>query len=492
MARGTRRHEIEALPPRPASAARVPRLSGPAPMFAESPSTLRGEFAATLRLAGPLAVANLLQMLTYAIDVIFIARLGEDELAASALSVAVFGFLSWALSGLTGAVAPLAAAELGARAPALRPVRRTVRMALWLSATTGAAAMLICALGEPFMRLTGQEPRIAALAGDYMAVLLWAMVPMVAANVLRNFVATLGRPMLATVITGGGIAVNAIANYALIFGNLGAPALGLRGAGLATVITSLAILGAYIAAIRLDPRLRRYRIFGYFWRPDWPRFAALVRVGMPIALAIMAEAGIFGTAAFLMGRIGATELAAHTVALQIAALAFQVPFGVSQAATIRVGYFHGAREAAGVGRAGWAAVALGTGFMILTALAMLFAPEWLLRIYIDPRSPANAALAGLAVTYLAVASAFQLFDGIQVVAAGALRGLQDTRTPMWIAVFSYWVPGFGLAIWLGLHTPLEGVGVWIGLAGGLTCAAILLLVRWHRRGRLGLVDYPAR
>jgi MATE family multidrug resistance protein len=444
--------------------------------------------AATLRIAAPLAAANLLQMLTYAVDVIFIARLGEDELAASALSVAVFGFLLWALSGLTGAVAPLAAAEIGARAPALRPVRRTVRMALWLSVLSGALAMLLCALAESFMRLTGQEPRIAALAGEYMDVLLWAMVPMIAATVLRHFVATLGRPMLATVITGGGIVVNAVANYALIFGNLGAPAMGLQGAGLATVITSLAVFGAYVLAIRLDPRLHRYRVFGHLWRPDWSRFAALVQIGTPIALAIMAEAGVFGAAAFLMGRIGATELAAHTVALQIAALAFQVPFGVSQAATIRVGYFFGAGDAAGIGRAGWSAVVLGTAFMVLTALVMLLAPEWLLRIYIDPGSPANATLAGLAVTYLMVAAAFQLFDGIQVVAIGALRGLQDTRIPMWIAVFSYWVPGFGLAAGLGLNSPLEGIGVWIGLAAGLVCAAAMLLVRWHRRDWLGLVE----
>jgi len=347
--------------------------------------------------------------------------------------------------------------------------------------------MVLCALAEPFMLLTGQLPRIAALAGEYMQVLLWAMVPMVAAGVLRSFVSTLGRPVLATLITAAGIGVNALGNYTFIFGNFGAPALGLQGAAWATVVTSLVTLSAYVLAIRLVPGLHRYHVFGYFWRPDWPRFAALLRIGTPIALTVTAEAGIFGTAAFLMGLIGAAELAAHTVALQIAALAFQVPFGVSQAATIRVGYFHGARDALGVTRAGWAAVVLGTGFMMLTALLMILAPELLLRIYIDPHSGTNAALGALAISYLTVASAFQLTDGIQVVAAGALRGLQDTRIPMWIAIFSYWVPGFGLAAGLGLYTPLEGVGVWIGLATGLTFAAALLLLRWHWRGRLGLV-----
>src|SRR5690606_30413568 len=165
----------------------------------------RGEAAATFRLGWPLALANLLQMLIYAIDVIFIARLGEAPLAASALTVAILGLLLWALSGLTGAVAPLIAAELGARAPALRPIRRATRMAMWLAVLSGLAGMALCTLAEPFMLLTGQEPRIARLADEYMAVLLFSLVPMLIANVLRSFVSALGRPILATVITAGGI-----------------------------------------------------------------------------------------------------------------------------------------------------------------------------------------------------------------------------------------------------------------------------------------------
>ena len=187
-----------------------------------------------------------------------------------------------------------------------------------------------------------------------------------------------------------------------------------------------------------------------------------------------------------MGNIGTAQLAAHTVALQIAALAFQVPFGVGQAATIRVGYFYGARDPEGMKRAGWAAIAIGTGFMGLTALAMIVAPRYLLAIYVDPWDPANSVLIGYALTYIVIAAAFQLFDGMQAVAAGALRGLQDTRVPMWIAAFAYWVPGIGTSVVLGFLTPLEGVGVWIGLATGLTVAAALLIWRWTARDRLGL------
>ena len=446
----------------------------------------RGEFAATLRLSWPLAAANLLQMLTYAVDVIFIARLGEAQLAASALAVALFGLVLWAMSGLTGAVAPVIAADLGARAPALRPVRRGIRMALWLALMSGILGMGLCLLLGPLMRATGQDAQIVGLANEYNTVIVWSLVPMLFNNVLRSFVSALDRPILATLITAAGIGVNALANYAFIFGHLGAPELGLKGAGVATIITALATLAAYIAAIRLDPRLHRYHIFGRWWAPDWERFRQIVRIGTPIALTITAEAGIFGAAAFLMGNIGTAQLAAHTVALQIAALAFQVPFGVGQAATIRVGYFYGARDPEGMKRAGWAAIAIGTGFMGLTALAMIIAPRYLLAIYVDPWDPANAVLIGYALTYIVIAAAFQLFDGMQAVAAGALRGLQDTRVPMWIAAFAYWVPGIGTSVVLGFLTPLEGVGVWIGLATGLTVAAALLIWRWTARDRLGL------
>jgi len=452
----------------------------------------RAELGATLRLSWPLAAANLLQMLTYAIDVIFIARLGEDQLAASALAIALFGLVLWALSGLTGAVAPVAAAELGERAPALRPVRRSVRMALWLAVFSGVAGIGICLLLGPLMHVTGQQAQITALAIEYNSLLVLSLVPMLFNNVLRSFVSTLDRPIFATAITAGGIFVNALANYAFIFGNLGAPELGLQGAAVATILTTLTTLAAYVVAIRLDPRLHRYRVFGRWWSPDWPRLLHIVRIGTPIALTITAEAGIFGAAAFLMGNIGASQLAAHTVALQIAALTFQVPFGVGQAATIRVGYFYGARDPDGMKRAGWTAIVVGTGFMAFTALLMIAIPKPLIAIYVDPWDPKNAVLVGFALQYIVIAAAFQLFDGMQAVAAGALRGLQDTRIPMWIAAFAYWVPGIGTALALGFYTPLEGVGVWIGLATGLTVAAALLGWRWHRREALGLTRREAK
>jgi MATE family multidrug resistance protein len=450
-------------------------------------SPFRVELGATLRLAGPLALANMLQMAVYALDVIFVARLGPHALAASSLAVAIFALINFGFLGLTGAVAPLIAAELGRRKHAVREVRRSVRMALWLAACGGLGGMVLCQFGEPFMRLTGQDPAIAETAGWFLALLSLSLVPILITNVLRMFVSAMGRPVFATLVTALAILVNGLGNWALVFGHLGLPAMGLAGSAVSTLLTGLFTVVAYALAIRADRRLRRYRILGRWWRPEWPRFREIVRLGVPIGLTVVAEGGLFSSAAFLMGRLGEVELAAHTVALQVAAFFFQVPFGVGQAATIRVGYHYGARDAAGAGHAGWAALAIGLAFVGISATAMWAFPRSIIAAYVDVAAPANAMMVALAVQYLAVAAAFQLVDGAQAVAAGALRGLQDTRVPMVIAVAGYWLTGFVTAVVLGFATPLAGVGIWIGLAAGLTAVAIALVWRWHRREPIGLL-----
>ena len=447
----------------------------------------RTEMRETLLLAVPLAAANLLQMLIYAIDVIFVARLGETALAAASLATTLFGLMMWCFSGLTGACAPLIAAELGRRAHAVREVRRTLRMALWLAVCCGVAGMVVASQGEAILRLTGQDAEVSRQAGRFLDILLWAMIPNVMASVLRNFVSTLGRPIFATAITVLAIVVNGVGNYAFVFGNLGAPALGLDGSAISSVITSLAMLAAYALVIVRDKRMRRYRVFGRWWRPEWARFADVVRIGLPIALIILAEGGLFSSASFLMGLIGKAELAGHTVALQVAALAFQIPFGIGQAATIRVGYFYGAGDREAIGRAGRAALILALSYMALPATLMILAPLFVLQLYVDPAAPQNAAMVGHAVQFLMVAAAFQLFDGVQAVLAGALRGLQDTRVPMIFALTGYWLFGFATSVVLGFFTPLKGLGVWFGLAVGLVVVAALLYHRWQRRESLGLL-----
>lgn len=455
-------------------------------------SLWRTELAATLRLSWPLALANLLQMLIWAIDVFFVARLGEFELAASSLAVSLFSILVWGTITLVSMVAALISAELGRARFAIAEVRRSVRMGMWLSVICGVLVMIVLSQTEAILLAAGQRPDLAERAFDYMAIVLWSTIPLLAASVLRSFVSALGRPIFATAITALAIGVNALGNYALVFGNLGAPALGLEGSAIATVFTSLFILAAYTVAIEWDRRLRRYAIWGRFWRPEWDRLRDLVVLGTPVFFTTIAEAGLFGGAALLMGLIGESELAGHTIALQVAAFAFQIPFGVSQAATIRVGYHYGARNHAAIRRAGAVALLLAVLFMSFTASLMVLMPHAILGLYIDTAQTANAAMMGFALQYIVIAALFQLVDGLQVVAAGALRGLQDTRVPMWMAIFSYWVPGFGTSYYLGFYTPLAGVGVWIGFAVGLSFATLLLTGRWMMRERLGLADRPAR
>jgi len=305
--------------------------------------------------------------------------------------------------------------------------------------------------------------------------------------VMRTAAAALGRPGWAFVVTGLALGVSILANWMLVFGNLGAPALGLEGSAWASVISLVAMALAYVAILFFDPRLRRYRLFGRWWVTEWSRFREIVRLGVPIMLTWTFEGALFGGAAILMGLIGVDSVAAHAVALNIAAIAFQVPFGIAQAATIRVGMAYGAADAAWISRAGRVALILGIGFMGLTAAAIWLTPRLFVSAYIDVDAPQNAAVVALAVKFLAVAAMFQLVDGAQAVAAGVLRGLQDTRVPMIIALFGYWVIGFGTSGLLGFYFGLAGVGVWLGLAVGLLVVSILLMWRWHARARLGLL-----
>jgi MATE family multidrug resistance protein len=452
----------------------------------------RSELAATLRLAWPLAAANLLQMLVFALDVVFVARLGERPLAAISLSIALFGTLMWMFIGATGMVSALISAALGEGVGVVRKVRRATRMGLWLSVVTGLAVMAVCWFGESILLASGQDADIAAMAGSYLRILMWCSIPSIAANVLRSYVSALGRPYIATAIIAVQIGVAALTNYAFIFGNLGAPELGLDGAAVATNITVGFTLIAYIVMIAAYRDLSRFRIFARLWAYDAQALRTLVVLGAPVALTILAEAGLFNFAAFMMGLIGASQLAGHTLALQIAALAFQVPFGIGQAATIRVGYFYGARDTAGVARAGWTAIALGGAFMGVTAAIMVLFPRAVISLYVDPGAPENAAMVRYALQFLVVAAAFQLFDGVQAVAAGALRGVQDTRTPMVIALLSYWIPGLGAMLWLGFYTPLAGMGIWTGLLVGLAIVAAALAARWALRERLHLLPWQAR
>ena len=440
-------------------------------------------------LAYPLILTNLAQSLIHATDVVLIGRLGADSLAAAALGINLYVFCLIFGMGLLTAVAPMVASERGRRWNSVRDVRRTVRQAMWSAVIVVLPMWALLWHSRAILVLLGQEAVLATQAESLVRYLMWALLPAFLYLVLRNFLAALERPGWSLAVALGAVVVNALVNTALIYGvePIGLPALGLPGAGIGSTITVTLEFLVLAFIISRHRRFRRYHLFGRFWRPDWARLRLFWRLGLPIAATLTLEVGIFNAAVFLMGLIGTASLAAHQIAIQIASLAFMVPMGLAQAVTVRVGHAFGRGDRVAVARAGWTSFWLGTGFMCVTAALMWAAPTHLTGIFIDVADPANAEVTALAVSFLAVAALFQIFDGAQAVGAGMLRGLHDTSVPMAFALFGYWVVGMGTAIALGFAYDWEGVGIWIGLAAGLAAVSLLMLVRWIRREQLGLI-----
>ena len=447
----------------------------------------RDEIRATLSLAWPLILTNVSQSLINATDVLLLGWVGPRTLAAGMLGVNLYvAFLIFGM-GLVYAASPILARQLGARRHSLREVRRTVRQTMWAATAIAIPVWIILWNAEPILILLGQEPALAAEAKSFVRALQWGFLPALLYLVLRSYVAALEKPIWSLVVGLAGVVFNALVNYGLIFGHFGLPQLGLVGAGIGSSLANSFMFAAMALVVTLHPRFRRYRLFGRFWRPDWERFRAVWRLGLPIAVTLALEVTIFNAAVFLMGWIGAEAVAAHAVALQLAALTFMVPLGLSQAVTVRVGLALGRRDRDGVTRAGWTAFTLGIGFMTLMALVMLAFPYRLVTLFLDPADPANAGVIPLAISYLFVAALFQIFDGAQAVGAGMLRGLHDTRIPMIYAATGYWVIGLATAYGLAFGLGWQGIGIWIGLAVGLAVVSFMMVARWLRRERLGLV-----
>ena len=447
------------------------------------------ELRATLALAWPLMLANLTMQLIQATDVVLLGWLGPKELAAAALALSLsFGMILFALGVLT-ASSPMIASALGERFNAVRDVRRTFRQSLWAAALMTVPTLIGLWNAEPIILAFGQEPELARLAAWFLKGYTWVIPPWMLFQVMRNFVSAMERPRWVLVISAAGIPLNALVSWALIFGKLGLPELGLIGGGIGSAIVWTAMALALFTVIVTDRQFRRFHLFGRFWRPDWPRFRQLFRLGGPIGLTMGFEGGVFSAAAYLMGLFGAPSVAAHQIALQIAATTFMIPLALGQAATVRVGLAYGRRDASGIALAGWTAFALSTAFMALMATLMFLFPRDLITLFLDD-TPANATVISLGVSFLMIAALFQIVDGWQVVAAGMLRGIHDTRVPMIFALFGYWAIGLGVGIALAFSMEWRGIGIWTGLAAGLGVVAVLMLLRWARRDRLGLL--PAR
>ena len=453
--------------------------------------TWRREARALASLSVPIILTNVGQVAIQTTDVVMIGWLGPEALAASVLGVNVMFVLLLFGIGVVAATAPMIAQDLGRRRYAVREPRRTVRQGLWVALALGLPAWLLLWNIAPLLHLFRQDPALIAAAEPYVHAAMWGFVPGLWFVVLRNFIASLERPRAGMVVTLFAVGFNALADYGLIFGAFGLPALGLRGAGIATALTNACMFLGLLAYILFDRQFCRFQILGRLLRPDWARFREIFRIGLPIGVTLVMEVGLFATAGFLIGLIGTAELAAHQIALQCASVTFMVPLGLAQAATVRVGLAAGAGDAQGILRAGIAALVMGGVFMLAMATVMWTAPEAIAGLFIDAGDPANAPVVHAAVTFLAVAALFQIFDGGQVIGAGALRGLKDTRWPMAIAGLAYWIVGIGLATGLGFGAGWGGLGIWIGLAAALAVAALLMVARFVRLQRHVAAAYSA-
>ncbi|QUD87852.1 MATE family efflux transporter [Phenylobacterium montanum] len=437
------------------------------------------EGRALIRLAAPLVLTQLAQMAILATDIVMLGRLSRTALAAAAIGNTVYYFAWLVGSGPPAAIAPMIAHIAGEAAFDRAKVRATVRMGLWACIMLTLPLTVLLWSARPILLALHQEPQLAAGAGQFVSMLSFGLFFALGFQVLRNFATALGHPRATLWVMGISIGYNALADYALIFGHFGLPALGLRGSGIATASSAVFAFLALAVVISVNPALRAYRIFRRFLRPAWARLTEAFRLGMPIGMTMIFEAMLFNAMTLVMGAFGAIPVAAHQIALNFASVTFMVPLGVAMAATVRVGHAAGRGDAHGVRRAGFVALSVGAGFMMLCGLLMIVAGRQIAGLYLGGRTADDLKVLGLAALYLKVAAAFQVFDALQVVGAMSLRGLKDARTPMLLAGAAYWLVGAPICVVLGVWLHMQGLGVWIGLAAGLAAAATAMVARFN-------------
>jgi MATE family multidrug resistance protein len=437
-----------------------------------------GELRATLRLAGPVIAAQLAQISMGFVDTVMVGRLGPEALAGIALGNSVFFTLLIISGGVVQAVGPMVSQAVGA--DDRTTIARSVRQGLWLGVLLTIPAALLLWNAGALLRLVGQEPATADRAAGYLQAILWGFLPACWFTALRSFVEGLARPLPVTIISLVGVGLNVGANYVLMYGAWGLPALGLVGTGWASTIVFWTMFGLLSALVVTTRPFCTHPVFANLRVPDLEVLRELVRIGGPMGVSRGVEAGLFMITALMAGTLGATALAAHQVALQCAAFTFMVPVGVAIAGSVRVGQAAGRTDPDAARRAGYASILLSTAFMGVAALAFWLLPRPIVALYLDVSAPANADVVPLAVTLLGVAAVFQVFDGVQVAASGALQGLKDTRIPMLIAVATYWGIGLTSGYVLGLRRGWGAEGLWWGHVVGLVAASILLLLRFRR------------
>ncbi len=437
--------------------------------------------SAILKLGLPLIASNMAQFAIHMTDTIMLGWYDVTALAAVTLASSLFFVVFIVGSGFAFAVTPIvaAAAEAGDEVQ----VRRVTRMGLWLSVIYGFIFTLPFLWAEPILLAMGQEPIVAAAAQDYLVIIAWQMIPALLVMTLKSYLAALEHTAVILWATIGTAIMNVIVNYALIFGNWGAPEMGIQGAAIASLLVTLGNVVILVAYGLI--KLPQYDLMRNVWKSDPQIFWRVFHLGWPIGLTSLAEGGLFTASAIMMGWIGEIELAAHGIAIQLASMTFMIHIGFSQAATVRAGRALGRQDEPNLRRGAVMAIGLSAVVAFTTVAIFLAIPETLIAAFIDPNEPEKDMLLSVGVSLLAMAALFQVVDALQVMALGLLRGVQDTAVPMVIATISYWVIGMPISYLLAFTLGVGPVGLWLGLVVGLSFAAVFMMWRfWTRSVRI--------
>ena len=434
------------------------------------------QFKSTLSLGLPLIAMTLTQSVIHLIDTIMVGWYGVTELAAAVLGTTFFFVFFIMGSGFAAAVMPLVSEAVAGGKEVV--IRRVTRMGMWLSVLYAISVIPIIFFSGKILEFLGQDPELSNMAQTYLRYVCVSMAPALIIMVLRSYLSALERTTVFLWIIISSLLLNTILNWILIFGNLGMPELGLVGAALASAITQIITTLSLIIYIIKDKELSKYAIFRRIYKIDWNVFGTVFNLGWPIGLTWLAEVLSFAGTAIIIGLIGTIPLAAHGIALQIVSISFMFHLGLSQACTVKISYYLEKKDIDSLGKGIIAAFLLSLMLVMLAVLIFLFLPEQILGAFLAPDDPSRGLIIALGTTLLMMAAIFQVFDSGQVMILGSLRGFKDTKVPMLMAAFGYWVVGLPSSYYLGIYLDFGAPGVWVGLALGLAVVCFLLSLRF--------------
>jgi MATE family multidrug resistance protein len=413
-------------------------------------------------------------MLMGIVDIAMVGRLGPEAIGAVGVGSALFLAIAVAGMGLLLGLDPLVAQAYGGGR--LRECRLWLFHGVALAVLASIPLMLIARAGIRTLPVWDFDPAVLRPTTAYLRIVVWSTLPLLLYAAFRRYLQAIGhvRPVMVALVSAN--LINAAANWVLVFGKFGVPPMGVEGAAWATCMSRVYLAAVLLATIVYHDRRARTGLWAERVRIDLHRMSQLIRLGLPAAAQLILEVGVFAVVTALAGRLAPITLAAHQVVLNVAGFTFMVPLGIGSAGAVRVGQALGRRDPASASSAGWAALALGAAFMVSAAVTFVLFPQAILGLF-----SADAGVIAIGTTLLFVAAAFQLFDGLQGVGTGVLRGLGDTRTPMLWNLAGHWLIGLPLAYLLCFVAGWGVVGLWIGLSVGLILVGIVLLATWHRR-----------